>query len=151
MIEHTNTPKLYHFYHQPPIDITSHYFVQVIVPTEIVQTDMHPRIPVIARAYHTDLYAYREYLEDHYDVFKIYSRKELQEKIGKRQIYDTEAVDVYLLEWFSNWGDDGHTAYHLEGFVFIMKSDFCDDLYTNWKKISRIQDKLGDDYAKGAY
>ena len=140
----TNKPVLYQFYPIPPIPLSK--FIQFILPTEFVVKDCRiPLIPDMGRAYYSNLYIPK-------GTSEIVTYEEVVERSPKpfRGTYAT-AESAFLLEWYSDHGDDGHVFYSLEGFVFVRYSDLCDDFWTNWEKNRNIAEVIGDYYNDPTY
>jgi len=94
------------------------HFKQLLLPTELVYRGGELPPPRYARAYSTNLW----------------NPKGTSNIVSTGQYQTHESV--YLLEYFENWGDDGHTDYCLKGWVFVAESALTPDFYTNYHHYS---------------
>lgn len=100
----------------PLLGSSDHEVRQFCVPTEIVVIGPELVVPRMARAFQTQFYHYKEgcFLE-HYEI-----RKRL-EASGAKFIVDNHP-NAWLVEVWSDRGDDGHTDYCHSGYRLVLET-----------------------------
>lgn len=108
----------------------SHFYYQFYIPTEIVVFDAAFFTPPVGRVYHTNYSAKDGIMYLRNDVIDVL--KESGETLS-----DAGYCDVLLIEYYENYGDDGHTEYGIGGFILMTKNAYDNIL----NKVSYIVDK----------
>jgi hypothetical protein len=92
------------------------------LPTEFVMREPGFVVPTQARIYRTDLFVTslpgREILLNRSDLAKYAQRIKKQEFKG---VWDV-GEEVFMVEHYENYGDDGHTEMTLMGYYFVRES-----------------------------
>lgn len=118
--------KLHKVYTEMPVNVVGCSIHQILLPTELVITDEHQSLELAwARAYATPYYV-------PFGTDEIVTYKELMARSPKPfRGTSNVADDVYLLEYFEDEGDDGHTEFRLQGWVPIRGKELTRTFYTN--------------------
>jgi hypothetical protein len=119
--------ELYKLYKEPPVSLIQRHFTQFVLPTEVVLTEMKISIPLFARAYEVDLH-------NPFDTDEVMPYERLRARQGVKEWNGSASVasPIRVLEYFSNWGDDGHTDFELVGWVLVPAPELTVDLYTQY-------------------
>ena len=115
------TPQLNHIYQIDELGdllpiLTGNYQTYPL-PTEMVIYDAGFYAPQQGRIWRTD---YRTAALP--DRIIAAHRDELYKRLGSDKMWKT-GEEIFLVEHYENWGDDGHTEMQLRGYIFVTHTD----------------------------
>ena len=103
-------------------------FRQIPLPTEIVLKDNTIPVQRYARAYRTEFYVPFETQ----DIVTNQEAADIDKKSENPRGVMSIVVPVLLLEYFEDYGDDGHVDFIMKGWLFVREPELTSTFYTQW-------------------